>query len=174
MKTIVGWVLFGIVSVDATTCRGIKEIKLRRGDDWSCHAITDFPELQQPRICDENNRFVPGIFTVKNETLGEKDHRLVLTPTFSYDDEGKLKYQFSMDSLGCFGNDVSAIINVVNRDVRTPEHVHREMITFFICFVFLIALFCLGLCCQCDGFFAGLILGDLMFGGKQESKAHFE
>lgn len=164
-------------------CMGLTEVRLVRDVGWSCESVTDYPELQVPRlVCDAGNRFVPGVFTVRNESTGfgmdetTEAHRLALVPTYSYDDEGRLKYEFQLKRMQCKNGRVHGVVVVHNRRVRTPHDRFVESIVMLLIILLLVAL------CACavaiddtDGsdFFAGVLLGSA-FSDDRESKAHFE
>ena len=53
-------------------CKNIDTIQLDRNIDWTCNPITEYPEYQYPIVCSDNNRYIPEIFTINNETIGDK------------------------------------------------------------------------------------------------------
>lgn len=130
----------------STLCTGISTLRLVRNKDWTCDPVTTDPHLQTPPLCDEHNRFVPNVFVVSNESYGRSGHdvyRLVLTPSFSYDDNGVLKYEFRLggDPVCAVGG-LSVSIKVINKQVRTSVNVVAEffagvllVLLVFLCFL---------------------------------------
>ena len=159
-----------------TGCENVDEIRLRRDEEWSCVAVTEYPELQQPRVCAPENRFLPRIVTVKRTNLGDDGTaRYDIIPSFSYDDEGRLKYEFRLRSFECRGGP-RAVVEVHNRRVRTPTTRLHE----FIAIVFLLVLLVFFCICAAaasddsDGLARGVMIGTLFSGSPRSSKAHFE
>ena len=163
-------VVFSFSSLCDASCTGLTEVRVERGRDWSCNQVTEYPNIQRPLLCSDENRFVPRILTIKNETIGPDRHRLALVPTFSYDDDGKLKYEFVMKSITCLP-ELSVNVDVVNRNQRTPADANFE-------FLFAIVLILLFMCmCVCSCLDTSDTSGGFWFGVpgiETPSKARFE
>jgi hypothetical protein len=161
----------------APSCHGINEVRLARSSEWSCNAVTDHPELQFPKPCAPSNRFVPGVFTVRNESFAGHS-RLALVPRFAYED-GKLRYEFGLSHITCDGGRIHATVDVINKQVRTPESESIEKV-LMICALALLVAFALCICVcdshssssSSDDFCFGMLLGSLL--GGRESKVTFE
>jgi hypothetical protein len=122
----------------STQCTGLGDaILMRRDEDWRCNAVTQHPELQTPRLCAKDNKFIPRIITLKNESIGNGDYRLTIDPTFAYED-GRLKYEFVLKEVHCAP--FSAVIDVVNHRQRTPEQVNAEKVVLGILLLIVIMI----------------------------------
>ena len=127
-------------------CTNINTIQLDRGIDWICVPFTEYPEYQQPKVCDYNNKYIPNIFTINNETIGD-NYRLSLKPTYSYDDNRNIKYKFDLEQLNCIDGKPHAIINVHNNIIRTPTiHLIENIFTIIIICIFILSF------CICGGY----------------------
>ena len=157
------------------SCFGLTTLRIVRDKDWICREITEFKTIQHPLMCSPDNRFVPNVFVVHNVTNGNGNYRLDMTPTFSYDDYGILKYEFNLSTITC-NPTFSAVVDVINHNVRTPLQVKVEIFMFLT----LVAMF-LSLCiCSVrhpdtlswSDFTTGYFIGSSS--ENSPTKAHFE
>ena len=146
-------------------CTGLDEVRIERGKDWVCNPVTEHVHLQRPPLCSETNRFVPRVFEVKNQTIGLDRHRLSIVPTFSYDDDGVLKYEFAINTLTCLP-ELSVVIDIINRNTRTEQQVDQEFLFAVLLCVFFLCI------CVCSCFVDAS--SDVVFFPSASSKAHFE
>ena len=162
-----------------TLCTGLGEVRMERDKDWECNPITQHPHLQVPILCAHNNRFIPRIFTLKNESVGNNEYRISLTPNFAYEDDKssrRLKYEFQIKELSC--GPLHAVIDVINHMERNPNQVFWE-----VCIAIILVLFVISVCIcaaledqrhgrsgRSNDFATGWLLGS----SSCETKAHFE
>lgn len=172
-------------------CEGLGlQVRLRRDIEWDCVGVSEHLELQDPPLCSSSNEYVPGVFKLHNETMGNGAHRLSIEPfRVLYEGgykNGRLRYTFDIERLSCGSDGVPhAIIRVTNHDVITPEIAAANKFWSTVgCLLTVLFLVSVCVCAMCDDnphrhssrsgsgdFASGFILGSMNGSGGSGSRS---